>query len=143
MICIDQSEASITWPPSRTPRRPPSTPSSSSSMLRFLKLRHFLEKNKQVFTFSDWSRTNSRMLQQSLRAVTLVQSKLELDAGFFFYRRIKSLDRDLRMFSVGILSVLTNQRPVFELLDLSRPIRGQYSGHVICLDQSEASTDLS
>ena len=32
---------------------------------------------------------------------------------------------------------MTNQRPVFRSRDLSGPIRGQYSGHVICLDQSE------
>ena len=29
--------------------------------------------------------------------------------------------------------------PVFRSRDLSRPIRCQYSGHVICLDQSEVS----
>ena len=32
-----------------------------------------------------------------------------------------------------------NQRPVFRSRDLSLPIRGQYSGQVICIDQWEAS----
>ena len=35
--------------------------------------------------------------------------------------------------------LLTNHRPVFRSRDLSQPITGQYSGHVICLDQWEAS----
>ena len=32
-----------------------------------------------------------------------------------------------------------NQRPEFRSRDLSGPIRGQYSGHMTCLDQSEAN----
>ena len=36
-------------------------------------------------------------------------------------------------------SVLTNHRPVFRSRDLSWPITGQYLGHVICIDQSQAS----
>ena len=35
-----------------------------------------------------------------------------------------------------------NQRSVFRSRDQSRPIRGQYSGHVICLDQSGISIHL-
>ena len=34
---------------------------------------------------------------------------------------------------------MTNKRQVFRSRDQSEPIRGQYSGHVISLDQSEAS----
>ena len=36
----------------------------------------------------------------------------------------------------------TNQRPVIRSCDHSGPIRGQYSGHVITLDQSEASNQV-
>ena len=35
-----------------------------------------------------------------------------------------------------VRAVLANQRPVFRSRDMSGPIRCQYSGHVICLDQT-------
>ena len=38
--------------------------------------------------------------------------------------------------------LLTNQRPVFRLCDHYCPIRVQYPGHVIIIDQSEASIQV-
>ena len=39
--------------------------------------------------------------------------------------------------------VRTNQRPVFRSRDLYWPIRGRYSGHMICIDQSEATIQVN
>ena len=44
---------------------------------------------------------------------------------------------------IGYMYISTNQRPLFRSRDQSRPIRGQYSGHVISLDQSEASIQVT
>ena len=37
----------------------------------------------------------------------------------------------------------TNQRSVSKSNDLSRPIKSQYPGHMICIDQSEASIQVT
>ena len=41
------------------------------------------------------------------------------------------------------LSVLSNQRPVFRSRDQYYPIRAQYSGHVISINQSQASIQVT
>ena len=64
-------------------------------------------------------------------------------------KKMLDFDKDIEMFSdkesgdgntSGYVrwGTSTNQSPVFRSHDLFWPIRGQYLGHVICLDQSEA-----
>ena len=91
----------------------------------------------------EWTSANSfyRDLLNGVSVMLLMKSQesrmsFQLDEFYPFYSIEPLADAWINHPNSSLL--MTNQRPVSRSCDHSRPIRGQYPGHVITLDQSDS-----